>query len=213
MGMDKICQAPNKKPKPSTPKYPKPISLKPTGGYDPYKTWEQLSNDPVELLTRVLISEEAEKLMSDEWQDVVGVAWVIRNRMNNKYWGNWLKASISGVLGMKSRLLGPIAADPLKVPNRLFPNQEAALAAYIRAREIAESVINASPDSDPTGGALYYSDGHYDCDNNGQNCTTEIIPGTNQYRLVVIPWDRTHFYRVPGEISWCVVSVAAQDCR
>ena len=44
-------------------------------------SWEEIKGDPSELIARALMSEEGDKLFTDKVSDVVGVAWVLRNRL------------------------------------------------------------------------------------------------------------------------------------
>ena len=39
-----------------------------------------IKDDPVELITRAILGEQAEKLFTSKEDDAVGVAWAIRNR-------------------------------------------------------------------------------------------------------------------------------------
>ena len=79
-------------------------------------SWEDIKDDPAELMARAILSEEGIKLQTNEkMSDAEGAAWVLRNRYEKWYasgdrpeysqWGEdnyWLKATTSGVFGMGS---------------------------------------------------------------------------------------------------------------
>jgi len=183
------------------------IQYNPDGKYNYDETWSQLKNDPVELLTRAIMAEESEKITSDKWRDAEGVAWVIRNRRNDSYWGTWPEAATSGIDAMKVYESAQYAADPVNYSYLRGQSEEEALLTYTKAHEIALEVYNAPQQEDTTNGALYYSDGY--CNPNNQCVRNEKGHITN-----LVAFDRTHFRKRLGQLpTWCVASVPATACK
>ena len=150
-----------------------------------------IEDDPIELITRAIMTEEGIKLLTDEWRDAEGVAWVIKNRHEQWYASPkgvhhdsvpqenyWLKAATSGIWGMSSYRLSAAAAAPTSGGHYSFYGitSDAGLLAYTVARLIAIDVVLGESNDDPTNGALYYADAWYPIPNGDQE-----------------PWDTTHF--------------------
>jgi RHS repeat-associated protein len=170
------------------------ISLKynSKGDYDQFNTWKDVNK--TDILARLLIAEERDKILDPIMEeDVVGVAWVIRNRTeSDKYFNyardNYVKAIIKGNTALSGTNCSSgycagnaaFAANPegYKIPREV----------YWRAYEIASKVINRKI-ADPTGGALYFSDANYE----GQH------------------YERTHFKYVYGGPSYSISELRNMD--
>jgi RHS repeat-associated protein len=171
-------------------------------------TWRQIADDPVELVTRAIMSEEGSKLLTDKWRDAEGAAWVIRNRFKDpNFWDTWQQAATSGLDGMKILESAQYAADPVGHPGYQGQSPQKALLAYQHAHQIALKVVNA-PDGapDPTQGALYYTDGY---------CPGNICEKDANGKITnLIPFERTHFSVEQGKLpTWCVAGVSANNCK
>jgi len=102
-----------------------------------------IKDDPVELLTRVLMGEEGYKLLDTKYiDDVWGVAWAIRNRHDSGYYAtsgrggrgdydptgeyNWYWSASSGIYGGRTQR----ALDPLG--SGAWGDREETIAIYTR---------------------------------------------------------------------------------
>lgn len=144
------------------------------GNYDPHGSWGGV--DPVDLLARAMLAEENSKLCDPEKdQDFLGSGWVIVNRtkINDGYFdyadGSIEKAVLSfqqfALTGTKHCQRCPllpgnaaIVANPESYNGWFGGNPRAS---YWKSYSIAMGIIHGEL-SDPTFGALFFSDAHYD---------------------------------------------------
>lgn len=152
---------------------------------------EIMLNDPLELMTRIILGEEGGKLFTDTEDDAYGVGWAVLNRKKSGYYkdfsrrginprlkidddeyGNyeWYWASASSIYGLHTRR----ALDP--IGSGEWGSVDKAIRYYNRAREIAKDILTASEAEDITGYPGYYME-WYDAQN---------ADGSN-------PYERTHF--------------------
>jgi RHS repeat-associated protein len=188
----------------------------------------EIKDDPVELIARALLGEEAEKLFTHEEDDAKGVAWAIRNRHDSGKWANreggaaynWYWSANSKIDGMKTLR----AKDPLN--SGYWKTPEDAIRAYNRAREIALYVLWADKTKDITHGAIRWAD-QYTLDGKSPNLIRTKDKNGNfiDYRCTnCVNYDRTHFDddfnndvgTNPWNTnwsSWCVSTVPESECR
>jgi hypothetical protein len=169
-----------------------PLKYNSKGDYDQWNTWKYVKD--ADILARLLIAEERDKILDPLMdEEVVGVAWVIRNRTeSDKYFGyahdDYVKAIIKGNTTLSGTNCSSgycagnaaFAANPegYKIPREV----------YWRAYEIAYKVINGKI-ADPTSGALYFSDANYE----GQH------------------YERTHFKYSSGGPSYSIPEMRNMD--
>jgi hypothetical protein len=139
------------------------------GNYDSRKTWDGV--DPVDLLTRAMLTEENEKLFDpDRVIDLIGAGWVMVNRTqksdgyfnyaeDNLYGAlvPYFQFALGGVKTVNGRILpgnAAIVANPESYPAWFGGDPQAS---YWKAYQIALGILNGSV-PDPTGGALYFAD-------------------------------------------------------
>jgi len=139
------------------------------------KRWEEIKDDPADLLARAMLAEEGEKIYKDTWQDLLGVGWVIRNR--HDFWydnikqdpryrhyqrvqneDKWLRAATSGIYGMAFDKKVGFSSDIQANWWRYGKSLEEAVWAYNVAYEMALKVLGADRSNDPVREAVYYAD-------------------------------------------------------
>jgi len=148
------------------------------GNYDPHSSWRGV--DPVDLLARAMLAEENNKLCDPEKdKDFLGAGWVMVNRtqVDDGYFdyaeGSIERAVLSfqqfAITGTKRCQQCPllpgnaaIVADPESYIGWFGGNPRAS---YWKSYSIAIGILNGDL-SDPTYGALFFSDASYD-DNGG----------------------------------------------
>jgi hypothetical protein len=171
-----------------------PLKYNSKGDYDQLNTWKGVNN--TDILARLLIAEERDKILDPLMEeDVVGVAWVIRNRTQLKdpnifvYARNNINLAIikgdTALSGVKCSS-GYCAGNAAYAANPAGYNIPKAV--YWRAYEIASKVINGKI-ADPTNGALYFSDANYE----GQH------------------YERTHFKYGSGGPSYSIPEMRNMD--
>ena len=159
-----------------------------------------IKDDPVELIARVVLAEEGEKIGTYREDDALGVIWAIRNRHDSGYYTNfgsggindrldpirdvdeygdydWYYSATSMIDGAPSTL----AHDPNNAWRAHWPDEADMLRAYNNAREMAQYVLSADPSEDITNGTgqwMRWYDGY------------EVGEGDDK---VLIPFNRTHF--------------------
>ena len=187
------------------------------GVFDYAATWRQIADDPVELVARAILADKGTAILDPSRRDdVVGVAWVLKNRYEQWYGSNsdihssidgqeaWFKAVTSGVFGMITHYTANAAADPASYYGYFDHSRDQAVLAYFLAREIAIKVLEEDPVSDPTNGADHYADAWIDESGNQQS------------------WTRTHFWRQNDDEGnrlshdvndgYCFMDVSVEDC-
>ena len=185
----------------------------------PISEWEEIRDNPLELMARAILSEEGVKLNTYGEIDAFGVAWAIINRYHDWYtneehirgrYGSdydistaWQLAATSDVQGMDSRL----AHDPMNNWKKYFTSEEELLKAYNRALEIAEYVFESDRSEDITNSAIRWSDAK--C--SGGKCEYD----EDGYLTNGIPYIHTHFsddidtYKP----NWCVTVIPENLCK
>ena len=91
--------------------------------------------------------------MGEGFAGMLGVAWVMENRLNSGRWGKTMHDVIEDPLQFSSMTA---KGDPMTVK---WPNsrcEAADLAAWQEAQRAVSAVISAGPSQDPTNGAEYY---------------------------------------------------------
>lgn len=172
-------------------------------------SWREIADNPLLLLTYVILSEENGNLFTKSESDAYGVAYVVRNRYRDwdllqytseaqfKYKGafkkdRWLIACTDGIFGMTIKD-GVSHWNSLEIARKSMNYTDNQIVQrYWRAREIASDVMTSSFDFDPTNGAYFYTDAH-------------IVNNS------VVPYSRTHFWIWSwGAGYWCMPD--AQFC-
>ena len=134
------------------------------GTFDPRKTWMNLTD--VDLLARLIISEESNKILDpSKRDDAIGAAWtaVSRTRSGSGYLyaeNNLFEAIVANgqFLGMIQPGQAGVAANPEAYPQSfLVGDKNAGRAGYWAAIDIAEGILDGSI-PDPTDGRLIYGD-------------------------------------------------------
>jgi hypothetical protein len=191
-----------------------------------------IKDDPIELIARAILGEQAGKLFTDKEDDAVGVAWAIRNRYEKGIYFDvdidgsrtahgeysWYWSANSEIYGMQTLR----AHDPLN--SGYWKTREDAIRAYIRAREIAKQVLSADKSQDITHGAVRWADQGL---RQGENefkwgPPLKTYYGSYPNCLNCIQYNRTHFdddwendknsYN-PYRTSWCVSTVPLSECQ
>ncbi len=191
-----------------------------------------IKDDPVELIARAVLGEEAQKLFTSKEDDAVGVAWAIRNRYESGvYYSanrdasrtahgeyNWYWSANSQIYGMTTLR----AHDPLN--SGYWKTREGAIRAYNRAREIAKQVLNADKSQDITHGAIRWADQGLRQGEKEMKWGDPVRTayGFNPVCINCIQYSRTHFdndyvsdpnpYN-PYRTSWCVTTVPLSECQ
>lgn len=156
-----------------------PILYDANGNYDPKATWGGVSD--VDMLARALLAEEGGKVFDPVASaDLVGVAWVIRNRMadtgqfpHRHVYDDYTRlqevvfgtGALSG-LNNKPGNAAKVADPEAHSGNLTGDGPESARRAYWRAIAIAKGVLNGSI-ADPTRGATFYADAYLPRDGAG----------------------------------------------
>ncbi len=174
--------------------------------------WDNVFDDPVELMTRAMLSEEGIKFGTEKHDDVIGVGWAIRNRHDLVYFDQnyddeedqfaWRNAAVSEVHGMATGL----AYNPSENWQKYFDSGYELFVAYNNLREAAQEIISSDIGLDITFGATHWADAHcigpcIDYDRNGE------------YENIAL-YERTHFYNWnSNRPAHCVITVPNGQCR
>ena len=161
-------------------------------------TWMGLSER--DLIARTILAEAGARVLDPRTQaDAFGVGWVIWNRSRHAdpfefgYGRNDVYEIVvapNQFLAMRSEGNAARAADPDAYWRWYGADAEAGRRAYWTAFRMADCITHGAV-SDPTGGALFFSDHRYTHDAGGE------INGIENY-----PDGRTRFRRRFGETSW-----------
>ena len=175
--------------------------------------WNDIKDDPIDLLARAVLQEQTSKLNKDYLADAIGVAWVIRNRHDIWYnpanRGNfpsyskvkederWLRAATGGIYGMEQNTdTGTVIGRGTNIQAnflRFGSSVKEAVFLYNVAWEVGFEVFNADLSADITDGATAFVDAY--------------MSGNE-----MIWFHRTHFWVYPDSSgSHCAMGVT--DCR
>ena len=170
--------------------------------------WSGFNDDPIELMTRAMLSEEGIKYGTEKQDDVIGIGWAVRNRHDTNFFDRnldgeedelaWLHAAVSTVGGMGTRL----AKNPADNWQSYFESSYELFVTYNNLREISQDIVNSDPGSDITLGATHWADAY------GVDIDGDLIDDKT------VPYERTHFYNWGSDKpAHCVITVPSGQCH